>query len=217
LSKTLNNDGSDWAKKVAASEKEKANGVMDLLKSDVVGKREEAVQKILAERGDQITALINLVIEKNDDKEWLNPQTSRNMAVQCLGEYRAVEAIPTLVKLLVPPPGFQLPTRDDRPFHSAPATRALIQIGYPCLPRVVEFLASMEDFEGVAASQGRLVIVSIVGVEHGEAVLKNAANTQKDDAKRRALQEHVKAFAIQFKEKREHEGSAGGGIPSGSP
>jgi len=169
-----------------------APGVDSLISSDPVH-IERVKEDMLATRKERVEGLIGII--KDKDLLWNRPPTVM-AAVQILGEMRAVEAAKPLVDIIrypdVRPPWGprQYNSRTPwpkrmwpLPWWSAPeegsVCEALVKIGRPCLPAVLETLSWTDD----PTHTGRClqVLYFVLGRDGAESALR-AAVAGKEEA-----------------------------------
>jgi len=102
--------------------------------------RDGAVQSILQDRSELIKRLIPLIDPANADKYG---DGTRCAAAYLLGEFRAVEAIPALAKALANEPGRHKSTDISR--YDAPVFTALVKIGRPAVPAMIENVETSDN------------------------------------------------------------------------
>ena len=102
--------------------------------------RLQAENDLLAERAQTVRGLL-AILEKptSPSASWLMSETPENLAIHVLGEMRAVEAIPALVKWAEPPKG-GYDVDGDVPEYMSPAGQALAKIGKPADPALIGVL-----------------------------------------------------------------------------
>ena len=144
----------------AQGAKARESASIELLQSDCASIRDVAKKRILEERKKMISELVEMI----DDAEnhTYRPDTVTK-SIETLGETRAVDGIDVLVKYIgypfvmhpdagegaIPEGGGR--NRPPVPFrYSAvkfryPAAKALIHIGTPCIPKVIEKAAETES------------------------------------------------------------------------
>ena len=149
----------------------------------------EAVRDILARRTELVQQLIGMI---DDDEDWSQRARQAKAAAFLLGEMRAVEAVPVLVRFI---------DREDRlPFFRPsdarrsdlamlPAAAALVSIGEPSIPALMDRLRSVERHGIVAPPAEHLlrVLVELEGVEAAAARILRATLEEEDPAARRSL------------------------------
>jgi len=119
------------------------------LRAERAADRRQAEEELLARRRRTVAGLVELL---RDRDVLANRRAVAQSAIYLLGEMRAVEAVPALVDIVAYPAGVSGP-EGHRMFEVPPAPRlwwrepperspatALIKIGHPCLPAVVEKL-----------------------------------------------------------------------------
>jgi hypothetical protein len=102
--------------------------------------RDRAVDKILEDRRSVIDRLIPIIDPANAAK--YNNET-RCAAAYLLGEMRAVEAVPILANTLAKPPGRQFSSTLSR-YYDGPVFNALVKIGRPAVPSMIQNLAGTD-------------------------------------------------------------------------
>ena len=161
----------------------------DAARNEIIRSRHETIQKLLE--------LVRPPRQPGNDP-WLAYYAPRNIAIECLGEYRAVEAIPALVVLLEPQPG-ELVT-SDRVFRLSPAATALVKIGSPSIPALIEVIKTNSKSEFLLP-QARLVVYDIEGYEGGRFRLQQAIAAEANAEKKKVLQENLAIFEKEMKPK----------------
>lgn len=126
---------------LAGQEKEKVLMMRtDDLRSEEARIRDSAVDAILAERKATIERLIPLIDPANAEKY---SDETRAAAAYLLGEMRASEAAPVLAKALADQIGRDLVSNFDR--YDDPVFGAIIKIGKPAIPALIENVRSTDD------------------------------------------------------------------------
>jgi HEAT repeat protein len=165
---------------------------MALLRSDTEEERLEGLHQINERRRQIVGELIKLIEAPREGREngdgWLEERSTRNITIECLGDYRAPEAVPALVKLLAPMPGETV----SRALYLCPAGKALVEIGSPCVPTIIDLLS--QDPVVDATRQELIVLHEIVGWGEGERQLKEAMSAAKDEKKRANLRDSLADF-----------------------
>ena len=130
--------------------------------------RTKGYEKIVDLRRHLVADLIALIEEKSTKQV---PQASVEMSMQLLGELRAPEAVPTLLKHLIYPLGFDPNDKsfpdvligggflNSTPRDLCPAVRSLISIGPICAEAVVSELRKAND--------GSVEVVALIDVLKG--------------------------------------------------
>ena len=171
----------------------------ELVRSGNQEDREHGRRMVLEERARVVQTLIDIIksprVKVADG--WLDPGTARNIAIECIGEYRAVEAISALVPFLEPATGEVVIS--DRTLRLCPAAKTLVNIGRPTIPALLTVLAITGDTRKISAWQARLALYDIEGMDGGERLLKGAIAVEKDPAKSANLQANLKVFQEQMK------------------
>ncbi|HEV7281183.1 MAG TPA: hypothetical protein VGN57_13350 [Pirellulaceae bacterium] len=160
------------------------------LQSDSERTRDAAVDAILAERKATIERLIPLIDPANAER---HRKETRWAAAFLLGEMRAVEAVPVLAKALDrsmgPQNGLDLSPYDE------PVFNALVRIGRPAVPALLENLRKSDD--RILRERSLLVLYHILGgnrrvVEALAATIEADAGGDRD-ASRRLREAHAQA------------------------
>ena len=180
------------ARLVFSEENDRKADALSLIQSASDKDREQGRVSILTDRAKIVLALIKMIKSPriDDGDAWTDPSTTTNIAIQCIAAYRAVEAVPALVPLLDLPPGTEL-SDADAIFRVCPAARALIAIGPPAIPAVIDVLKVTGDPKKMAASQARIVLFEIEGADEGTRLIKNSLLAEKDPTKRAALEANL--------------------------
>ena len=118
--------------------------------------RTEAAKELLKQRQETIAGLLNIVRQPIADGELFYGDSSRNTAIELLGDIRATEAAEELVKWAVVQPG-QLEIVSELPV-SSPAGIALMKIGLPAIPFLIEEVKSRKNTNNVI-EYGRVVFL----------------------------------------------------------
>lgn len=151
-----------------------------LITSDIEKERTSARRTVLNNRRETIRHLlwvINRPVKKGE--EFYSAVTSRNIAISLLGRLRAKEAMRDLTKWLLPRPGQRLFV-DNEPMFS-PAGYALVEIGLPSVPPLVELLKS--ETNTALHQQCMKIIVSIKGPPETELLLEDTLAKETDTTK----------------------------------
>jgi hypothetical protein len=152
--------------------------------------RMSAHDELLAERQRSIRSLIALIEKKSPDSRWLELDSSENLAIRVLGEMRAVEAIPTLVKWATPPKGgYNIFNLGVSPSNS-PAVQALVKIGKPAEPALLEVVKQSPQREIWSISL--IILQKIEGPKCLEVILEDAIAKETDAAAKTNLQEGLR-------------------------
>ena len=164
----------------ALSDEEKKNPVKALSSNDERVRR-AAYEEIVAARSATIASLIEVLKATKKGEDWLGLDTPAKFAIKALGELRAEEAIPELLRWLLPPKGPYV----ARMAMTSPAGRALIKIGSPAVPEVLNVLA----VEGGVIEQGLCVevLVGIYGADLSLIVLDQTIKTRSNENEKQNL------------------------------
>jgi len=149
-----------------------------------------AVDDLLAERQGTITNLIALIQDKSPNSQWLFWDSSENLAIRVLGEMRAVEAVPALVKWATPPAGgFKNVSAQIGP-GTSPAAQALVKIGKPAEPALLE--VAKQSPQKMIWSISLSILQKIEGPKCLEVILVDAIAKETEAAAKANLQEGLK-------------------------
>ena len=188
-----------------------------LIVSSIEADRDRAADLVVQERRETVSALLQVLSMPVKQREpYYSSSTPRNTAIRLLGELRAPEAVPALAEWLIPRPGQSLNVMEltDLP----PAGMALVKIGMPAGPGVLDILAS----NGVSSEDARTkvvdgihvryvgpkpqrssplgdgclrVLVRIKGLEETEVALRKAIAAETDEARKRNLEDALSALS----------------------
>lgn len=118
--------------------------------------RDHAVDAMLDERKSQVEALIPLIDPANADRY---SDETRSAAAYLLGELRAIEAVPVLAKALADEPGPKIIFDLSR--YDVPVFTALVKIGRPAVPAMIE---NIENSENAILQKNSLdVLIHVLG------------------------------------------------------
>ena len=148
--------------------------------------RENAYKKLTAQRQQMISNLLNILKQKGSDpRERMLPEfgSSLELTIRLLGEFRAVEAISELIKIIDYAPLLKEDLPLDRRY---PAVRALIEIGDPSIPIVMDELAKTSV--PLRSKLCALVIKEIETKDIGEILIENAIKNETDSKRKANLQ-----------------------------
>lgn len=149
-----------------------------------------AVDDLLAERQGTITNLIALIQDKSPNSQWLFWDSSENLAIRVLGEMRAVEAVPALVKWATPPAGgFKNVSAQIGP-GTSPAAQALVKIGKPAERALLE--VAKQSPQKMIWSISLSILQKIEGPKCLEVILVDAIAKETEAAAKANLQEGLK-------------------------
>jgi len=152
--------------------------------------RTTAVDDLLAERQGTITNLIALIQDRSPNSQWLFWDSSENLAIRVLGEMRAVEAVPVLVKWAAPPEGgYKVLNLGISPYNS-PAAQALVKIGKPAEPALLE--VAKKSPQKMIWSISLIILQEIEGPKCLEVILEDAIAKETEAAAKANLQEGLK-------------------------
>lgn len=154
----------------APSETERIAG-----KDKILGLRKQII--------DQMVLILNDPVDQGE--EWLNPATSRNIALSILGEMRSEEAVPHIIKWLRPQDGQVV--IEDRSVRFSPAANALVKIGKPAVPALIALI----EVEGDEYSQkGCLstLLSEIEGQECAELILTKVLTSQSNAQRKQRIE-----------------------------
>ena len=113
---------------------------LDLLKSRDDAARQRAYAALLGERQETIRGLLQIIDNPQSPvQQWINSGTPENLAIRALGDMRAVEAVPSLMKWISPPAEGYVMDRLTK-LHESPAGVALAKIGKPADAALLDVL-----------------------------------------------------------------------------
>lgn len=198
----------------SAAEADEARHWRELLTSKKKGERRRAKDLTLRDREDKIEFLLSIVKRPVEEGErFYGRTTSRNIAIDLLGEMRAEEAVTELARWLTPREG-QSHVRfvgGSNQSRINPAGDALVKIGLPSVPALLDVIrqegCSSPDEPKKTREGGHVryeyppgykssprgdrclgIIVTIKGVEETELFLKRMMEKEKDKTHRKSLQ-----------------------------
>jgi hypothetical protein len=173
-----------------------AKSLLQCLTSPDAEERDQAQREVLKQRDILTHTLVELLNREGDDVEqWRQERTQVKTAVHVLGESRDPSAVDALVKHLNT--GRNIEEGFDSsawPSSWGPNTvaSALINIGKPSVPPVLDVLAETTDTE--IARQCGLIIRSVEGKEVGRFILEKAIEREENPQKRANLERAVPFF-----------------------
>ncbi len=168
----------------ARSEDTNPQGWKRLILSENETDLSEAQKQLLNHYRDTVRVLISVVQRPLEDREqFYIYNNSRNHAIYVLGKMRAKEAVPHLVLWLVPRKGQVMVV--DRLMRYGPAGYALLEIGLPAVPVLVDTLKK----EGVSplGQECATVLADIRGKLESWAHLRAILKEESDVEARRNL------------------------------
>lgn len=137
-------------------------------------------KEALVQNKELIQELISIVRRPViEGEEFYNLTTSRNIAIFLLGKLRAKEAVPDLIEWLTPREGQNLTI--DALMVFAPAGYALVEIGLPSVPPLMEKLKS--EGTSILGKECVKVITRIKGLEETELLLQRTLGEETDPVK----------------------------------
>ena len=140
------------------------------------------VDRASSRRHHIISNLIGIVRnDANSDENVNSPYQPKELAMELLGEYRAVEAIPVLLEHLAYLPDHRRPKEGETPPVDTPAVEALIEIGRPATAAAVAEIG-VSDGEDYRRLDLLLAVVrGVEGVRGGSFALHEAHAASRDD------------------------------------
>lgn len=146
--------------------------------------REQGVSELVRQRKELIRGLIGILKDAGkfpSDEE----RGAVISAIHVLGEMRAVEAVDTLVHYIDFPASNKPVSHGLRPLGEVyPAVAALIKIGNPSLPAVVEVLKTSTEGDDVVMNNCGWIISHVLSPELVKSYLEIALKAEKDPKKR---------------------------------
>lgn len=126
---------------------------------------------------DYLISVVNGPIKEGED--FLSNNTPRNTAIYLLGKLRSKEAVQHLIKRLNPMAGQNTKIMNLKIF--TPAGFALIEIGLPSVPPLIELLKTEKNI--VFREEYIKIIVAIKGIPETELLFEEMLKKEKDSAK----------------------------------
>lgn len=171
---------------VFATETEKPKWLVLIMSEDSKERRQGEII-VLEQRDAIIKGLLSVVDSPVEKNEQFFLKTPRNTAILLLGKFRAEEAIPSLIKWLVPKEG-QDTTVWSGDINS-PAGSALVKIGLPAVDPLIEVIKTEKP--SALTEECAQVIFRILGTELAKAKLQSAFYNEKDEQKKRNIEEYL--------------------------
>jgi len=141
-----------------------------LIKSDDEKERAMAKKIVSEQYNENVEYLISIVNEPlKENEEFYASNTPRNISFYLLGKLRAKKAVPALLDWLIPKTG-QRQTIDEIQLFS-PAGYALIEIGLPSVPPLVDLLKTSQNT--FSREKYIKIIVAIKGIPETEFLFNN--------------------------------------------
>lgn len=175
-----------------AQERANMNGIIDyrsMLRVSSETERIAGKDKIMDLRKqiiDQMILILNDPVDQGE--EWLNPTTSRNIALSILGEMRSEEAIPHIMKWLRPQDGQVV--IEDRSVRFSPAASALVKIGKPAVPALIA-LIEVEGDEYPQKGCLSTILSEIEGQECAEHILTKVLTSQSNAQSKQRIESAI--------------------------
>jgi len=126
----------------------------------------------------------------NRPEYWSDESSGRNISMAILGEMRARDAVPALIKWLIPREGQIVTNPGVRGL--SPAGKALVKIGKPSVGPLIEVLAAdteerkwISGYRNDLTTEISIILRKIEGVRGASFVLQEAIDGE-SDAKRRS-------------------------------
>jgi hypothetical protein len=143
----------------------------------------------LEERKETIDALLAIVRSPVEEgEEFYNAGTTRNIAIFLLGRVRAKEAVTDLIGCLSLKPGHDSTIDDFSLAILNPAARALVEIGLPVVPHVLDVITEAEGVDGYGVrEQCMRIIVAIKGLRGTELLFEDLVGRETDASKLKNL------------------------------
>lgn len=155
-----------------------------LITSHIEKERTSVHRTVLNNRRETIRHLLSVLNSPVEEGEqFYGSVTSRNIAIFLLGKLRTREAVGDLTKWLLPRPGQGLIV--DELSMLSPAGYALVEIGLPSVPALLEVIKSGRN--SALREQCIKIIVSILGQIHTQLLFEDALAKETDSAKGKNL------------------------------
>jgi len=173
-----------WSSVASAGESANHDNALSLLATNR-SERLAVVNRLLSERSMLITSLMQ-VIERPEEAQlrWVDEASPGNLAIGILGEMRAVEAIPLLVRHIAPGPDDFVSLDELAPSLAA---MALMKIGKPAVPELVKSIGTNSDRQHRLSSIE--TIARIEGMEFTRVIIERALNSESQAQIKSRLQE----------------------------
>lgn len=159
-----------------------------LVRSKIEAERALAKQMVQDGRKATVAHLLSVVnspVEQPED--FRAPGTSRNIAIRLLGEFRAREAVVSLTKwLTLKEKHYIVVDGMEEYLRLSPAALALIEIGLPSVPAVMNVLKGQEVRQ---RDQCVRILVAITGARCAEVLFEQAIALERDFDKKTKLEE----------------------------
>lgn len=164
----------------AQKDENKTQGWEKMIASRDYAERKAGMQIVLDQYNKIVKDLMDIVNSPvKDGAQFYNYNTSRNMCIYLLGKLRAQEAVPSLIKWIVPEPNQVVIFSESLMF--SPAGQALIDIGLPSIPPVAELLKQEKNIS--YRDEYLKIILAIKGRAETEFFLENMLAKEKDQTK----------------------------------
>jgi hypothetical protein len=162
-----------------------------LLGSPDVAGRERGARIVEAEYAETVRALLVIVRKPLEEKEpFYISATSRNTAIRLLARLRAADAVADLVQWITPREGQAMTMTELMRF--GPAGNALVQIGLPSVPKLLERLEA-EGFTD-AGTECLKLIVEIKGRDEADVFFRRQLDQDPTDRRREIARQFLKLF-----------------------
>lgn len=153
-----------------------ASRAVESLKSQDQKARISACNELQSQRQEIIRNLVGLLESRSPDVNWLDTYSTESLAIKLLGEMRAAESINYLIRWATPPEGgFNVGPLP--PLHLSPAGAALIKIGKPAEPALLNTLRQKTEKPFWAISLE--ILKEIEGAKCLEVILGEAIAAEK--------------------------------------
>lgn len=165
------------------------NDVFQMLVSKEWRSRLDATEQLDRKREEMIQYLLKIVAGTNTAEVKAN-------SIVVLGEYRAVEAVPFLLKLLGEEPnhgGIIQPSRESSEVRFNPVSGALQKIGMPAIPALIEKIKETDDPKMIMKCVS--ICEKIEGADVMQFRLQRTIKNETDAQKKVRLELAVKSVA----------------------
>lgn len=156
-----------WSNAEPQKEKEQSRleRALSLIQSDDLSERDRGIEMIESDYDELVSELSKMVDPETGDDY---PRKSRHIACWLLGELRAVEGIPALMRAL-DADDLKVPFVSGQPVAEvAFPLGSLTRIGRPVMPHVVERLKKAESREGL----GDLTLIAQIVLGHRDRAVR---------------------------------------------
>lgn len=148
----------------------------------------EGAEELKQQRQQLIGKLLAIIQQTNTETN-NTKLSSRQIAIQALGEMRATEAASTLAQFMNQPRMGNSVIVDQlvAPSERYPAVKSLVQIGIQALPAVIKTLTASAKNDELTLNNSGWILLQVLGAKVSKVYLQEAINAEKDASKRMRL------------------------------